>query len=524
MGGLFHDLTKSAIQNPGSPTQYVSPGMPTAQAIASDSAATASPSTSDVTGSVGAPGQPDNTSVSMSAPVAAPQPKLVPESFGDAFVNHPEALTTKGQMLRLAINGLLGAGAGASAASEGSTRTGYPSALVGLGAGIQAPLSLTAGIRAQQQASRMAAVEEELKQAQTANATAQATRRETFMVPNTGLVSVGPDGSAKVLIPSNENKAEPDQNSSLPLMLAHATAAAIKAGNDPSQDPTVQAIQTVIDGGKATPKPTGVENDNRYLDILSRQAQGQPISAADAAFAKSYAKMKTLGATAGATIRVEGMNQSRQYPVIDTQNNNQLVMVNASDLNANPGRYAPAGQGAQALSKTALIEDIRGNVQAVRQSLQNMPEFSPTMRAQIAVALKSRDPRSAISSLVGSEAAKTMTPQQQDYLINTALLTENAMAMRSVLGAGQGSEDLRSAITATIPGPTTPTKGYASKQLDAFEQVLDRLERGVPNVPLANGNGGKRSFGQLSLGATGKANNGGGFFDDVPGAVVRKGQ
>jgi hypothetical protein len=195
---------------------------------------------------------------------------------------------------------------------------------------------------------------------------------------------------------------------------------------------------------------------------------------------------------AGATIRVEGFNQSRQYPVIDTQNNNQLTMVNSNDLNSNPGRYAPAGEGGKALNKTALIEDIRGNVQAVRGSLQNMPEFSPTMRAQVAVALKSRDPKSAVSSLVGSEAAKTMTPEQQDYLINTALLVENAMAMRSVLGAGQGSEDLRSAITATIPGPTTPSKGYASKQLDAFEQVLNRLERGIPNVPLRN-QGGKSS-------------------------------
>jgi len=148
-------------------------------------------------------------------------------------------------------------------------------------------------------------------------------------------------------------------------------------------------------------------------------------------------------------------------------------MVNAADLNANPGRYAPAGKGGKSLSKTVLIEDIRGNVQAVRQCLQNMPEFSPGMRTQGAYALKQRAPRSAVSSLVTSEAAKTTSPEQQDYLINTALLVAKAMAMRSVLGAGQGSEDLRSAITATIPGPTTPTKEYGLKQLDAFEAVLD---------------------------------------------------
>jgi hypothetical protein len=40
-----------------------------------------------------------------------------------------------------------------------------------------------------------------------------------------------------------------------------------------------------------------------------------------------------------------------------------------------------------------------------------------------------------------------------------------------------------------IPGPTTPTKGYAGKQLDAFEQVLNRLEKGIPTVPLRNQGG-----------------------------------
>jgi len=113
-----------------------------------------------------------------------------------------------------------------------------------------------------------------------------------------------------------------------------------------------------------------------------------------------------------------------------------------------------------------------------------MPEFSAGMKAKIATALRSRDPRSATSTLISGEAARELSPEQQDYLINTALLVENAMAMRSVLGAGQGSEDLRSAVTATIPGPTTPTKAYGLKQLDQFEKVLDRLERGVPGVPL----------------------------------------
>ena len=60
------------------------------------------------------------------------------------------------------------------------------------------------------------------------------------------------------------------------------------------------------------------------------------------------------------------------------------------------------------------------------------------------------------------------------------------MAMRSVLGAGQGSEGLKNAIVATLPGPRTPTREYAAKQLDAFERALDRLSRSIPKVKLGD--------------------------------------
>ena len=62
------------------------------------------------------------------------------------------------------------------------------------------------------------------------------------------------------------------------------------------------------------------------------------------------------------------------------------------------------------------------------------------------------------------------------------------MAMRSVLGAGQGSEELRQAIMNTIPNVLTPNRKYAMNQLQLFENTLNRLMRGVPQVPLRGGN------------------------------------
>lgn len=183
---------------------------------------------------------------------------------------------------------------------------------------------------------------------------------------------------------------------------------------------------------------------------------------------------------------------TRQYSVLDTRNNNRPVYVSADELNRaqreEPGRYLASGAGEKALNKENLMEDIRGGIQQVRDALNNpnMPDFTAKQKVKIAIAMRERDPRSAISSLITAGDLGTVTPEQEDYLIAHSILAEQAMAMRTVLGAGQGSQDLRAAITNTFPGPTTPSKRYGLKQLDAFEKTIDRLERGIPDVPLKN--------------------------------------
>lgn len=210
--------------------------------------------------------------------------------------------------------------------------------------------------------------------------------------------------------------------------------------------------------------------------------------------ATAYLAANTTPAATGTntTVRVEGMGAIREMPVIDTKNGNSLIYLNANDINrANqqePGRYVPTGPGIPAMNKTALLEDIRGSINQTRQTLAAVPEFSASDKATIALALRDRDPKSAVSQLIGGAAGAHLTPPQQEYLISLVQLHEQALAMRSVLGAGQGSDDLRAAILRTIPGPSTPNKAYAAKQLDAFEQTLNRLSRGVPSVPLKGGN------------------------------------
>lgn len=211
--------------------------------------------------------------------------------------------------------------------------------------------------------------------------------------------------------------------------------------------------------------------------------------------ARAFLAANTTPAAQGTntTIRVEGLGNTRENAVIDTKRGNALQYLSSTEINranqTEPGRYIPAGPGMQSLNKTSLVEDIRGSIHQVRTSLAAIPEFTTSDKALIALALRDRDPKSAMGQLIGGAAGGHMTPAQQEYLIDLTQLHEQAMAMRGVLNTGAGAEDLRAAILRTIPGPGTPNKAYASQQLDKFEQTLNRLSRGIPTVPLRDEGG-----------------------------------
>jgi hypothetical protein len=215
------------------------------------------------------------------------------------------------------------------------------------------------------------------------------------------------------------------------------------------------------------------------------ELQGKDL---DYAASKAWMDRKILEASAVGSARGEGYAKARTVQVLDTKNGNAPIYISAADvIKANqeePGRYIAATQGAKALTRTALIEDIHGTINNVRESMQAMPDFTAGQRAKIAIVMRDPNTQSALSTFLAGSYGQTLTPDQQNYLIDLAQLKENAMAMRSVLGAGQGSDDLRKAITATLPGPATPNKEYGLKQLDKFEQVLNRLSKGIPQVPL----------------------------------------
>jgi hypothetical protein len=188
-----------------------------------------------------------------------------------------------------------------------------------------------------------------------------------------------------------------------------------------------------------------------------------------------------------AGLRASTFNATKPISSLDTANGNAPVMVPFSDYQKYPGRYLPATEADKAIPRENLMQDIAGTSQLTRQAITNLKEdFPEDMKAKIALAASAEHPEQVLRQLVSSEALATLTPDQRQFMIATQQLAENAMAMRSILGAGQGSEDVRNAIRATLPSLLSPDRDYALSQLDAFDRTIARLHRGVPRVPLNN--------------------------------------
>lgn len=256
------------------------------------------------------------------------------------------------------------------------------------------------------------------------------------------------------------------------------------------------------------PEPAA-EDDRRYRELVKKEKLGQKLTPDEQADKFAYEHQKTLVGNASSTIRVEGMMASREYPVINKQTG-QLEMRNAADINRNPGLFAPSGQGSKDQNSLGVFDDIHFNVNQTRQAIDKLnTTFDAATRAQLALALRTSDPRSALGSFINSSAAKTLTPDQVDYVTALASLMENSMALRSVAGMGQGSNELREAILRALPGPTTPSKEYAQRQLRLFEGTLNRLE-----APAR-----KRVGNAAAPTVTTPAATTGSFWDNIKGAV-----
>jgi hypothetical protein len=239
-------------------------------------------------------------------------------------------------------------------------------------------------------------------------------------------------------------------------------------------------------GGKV---PKGVYTDlQKAADFI---ASSPALTQQEKTAAQAYlgANATPMSSGSAASIRIEGMNTAREYPVIDTQTGN-LVMANAETINASPGRYQPAGEGGKNMQRQALINDIRTAAESVKK---NIGQFDAGVWDKLKIGSSLADPNTTSESLLQSIPRGSLNDQQIQLVNDLFTLRENAMAMRSVLGAGQGSEDVRRAILNTLPGPSTPSGKFGTAQIDNLLKTLERVEKGLPtNTPQRGGTEGNK--------------------------------
>jgi len=271
---------------------------------------------------------------------------------------------------------------------------------------------------------------------------------------------------------------------------------------------------TVVDR-TAKEKPTEVQEDQRFEQIDSARRMGKPVSPEDKAWADAYKNRKTLGQqviNVGADVRGKSFGRNRPMQVLDTWNGNRPVVVSAGEAEDNPQRYVTQSGGEKSLPKEALINDIRVSAENVKKNLAVL-DSSGFDRVKLAAALA--DPNSTAQSYLQAIPRGSLDENSQQFVADLFNLREQAMAMRSVLGAGQGSEDMRRAILSTLPGVASPSQKFGAKQIDNLIAVLNRVERGVPQVPLApergggqgRGGGAAKTYTDAEIQAAAKAHN-----------------
>lgn len=205
-----------------------------------------------------------------------------------------------------------------------------------------------------------------------------------------------------------------------------------------------------------------------------------------------------------AAIKAASYGQARQMAplqVLDSANGNAPMYSTYLEMMKQPGRYIPANEGDKAIAKENLMQDIQGSSKIFRSDIAKMKaDFPVDMQAKIALAMRADDPHAALSQVIGADALGSLSPDQQQVYVDLQQLAEQGMAVRSLLGAGQGSDTMRAAMRTTLPSLLGP-KDLAIRQLNAFDATIARLHRGVNNVklnetgqPPATGGSGSGSF------------------------------
>jgi hypothetical protein len=188
--------------------------------------------------------------------------------------------------------------------------------------------------------------------------------------------------------------------------------------------------------------------------------------------------------------RGEGLGKNRAVPVINPETG-ELEYRYVKDAVAQPGQdgASPAAGGTKALSGQAQMNEMLVASKSLRSIInqkdrsgkQVFTPFTPAQVTKLEIAMNTKDSSVAQANLKAL-ASQNLTPAQRTFVVWVAQIHERALSIRAVASMGQGSDDLRAAIKATLPGVGSGNLEMMNEQLDAFDQQVKLLQQGVPKV------------------------------------------
>ncbi len=243
--------------------------------------------------------------------------------------------------------------------------------------------------------------------------------------------------------------------------------------------------------GISAPEKTEPATEDKRKYMVSKKAEyiskGMSESEAEK---KAYEDAMTLGPLAYGEQRYK-MMMDVPMSVYDTNTGNvalktrdEINQANKENSSKNLGdRFVGAELATKLRSKRATFDEIEYASTTVRKALGGLKkDFDPVSRAQFSKVLQSPNERSSFDAFLRSTAGTTLSDDQVEFLTSVINLRESAFALRNVMGMGQGSDMLRAAIAAAIPGAGTFSKKHALSTLVKFDKQVEILKSGIPGI------------------------------------------
>lgn len=223
-----------------------------------------------------------------------------------------------------------------------------------------------------------------------------------------------------------------------------------------------------------------VLNAKGYKSVdLGMGQPGQPQSGGLWLLDREGNKVHQISEVSPSAARGEAYGAFRPVQAIDANGNARYMTAGQAEATG----AAPAGLGSQVMSKQAQFKDIYsgiGNMRAAMAGIAKQPLDALTV-AKLTMATRETDPTVA-KQVMDTIATQNLSPEQQDFVVALGQLNERALSLRNLAGMGNGSDQVRAAIRATLPGAKSGNIDMMRKQLDSVQNLVDNLHTGVPNI------------------------------------------